>query len=153
MMTRRILVLISICGAVVGHAEPATPPPRTPAPTPLKSPQSLRGRLNYKPVGLGFPMGRVDAGSRGDSDEVASLYVIAPENAGLTTRSEPLLYWFQTAPARLPFEISLLKPNDPTPVLRVRRTSTSAASPCGAVSASSARSAGRRRGWKARNSV
>jgi hypothetical protein len=75
----------------------------------------------YKPIGRGAPAGRVDAGSRGDGNEVASLYVLAPEHVGLTTRAQPSLFWFQTAPARLPFEISILKPNDPTPLLRVRR--------------------------------
>jgi len=107
-------------------AQPSAPPPGTPAPAtpPAVKPgvPSLRGKLIYKPIGRGAPAGRVDAGSRGDGDEVASLYVLAPEHVGLTTRAQPTLFWFQTAPASLPFEISILIPNDPTPVLHVRRS-------------------------------
>lgn len=114
--------LFAFCAGFAHAQQSATPPPATPAPTPGKTAPGLRGRLIFKPIGMGAPSGRVDAGSRGDGDEVASLYVIAPENIGLSGRSQPLLYWFQTAPAALPFEISILKPNDPTPVLRVRQS-------------------------------
>ena len=122
MKARTFAILILVGGACAAHAQQATPPPSTPTPTPTKAPQGLRGKLNFKPVGLGFPMGRVDAGSRGDGDEVASLYVISPEDLGLSARAQPTLFWYQTAPAELPFEISVLKPNDPTPVMLVRQT-------------------------------
>lgn len=120
------LILIFALATVASVAQQATPPPGTPTPTPARAPQSLRGKLNYKPVGLGFPQGRVDAGSRGDGNEVASLYVIAPEDIGLSARAQPTLFWFQTAPAKLPFEISVLKPNDPSPVLHIRRSEPTA---------------------------
>ncbi len=125
-MKRASLTLVIAFFAALAHAQQAAPAPQTPSPTPTKGPQSLRGRLNYKPPpGPGVPSARVDAGSRGDGDEVASLYVIAPQDVGFTTQAEPSLYWFQTAPATLPFEISVLKPNDPTPLLRVRRSDAS----------------------------
>jgi hypothetical protein len=118
-MKRIFLLSLFILDVSFGQApQQSAPPPRTPAPTPASG-QSLRGRLNYKPVGPGVPSGRVDAGSRGEGDEIASLYVIAPENIGLSTRSQPTLFWFQTAPAKLPYEITLLRPNDPKPVLRL----------------------------------
>lgn len=125
-MSRRWLAMtIGLWGAQV-FAQQSTPPPATPPRIvpPIVDPAlpSLRGKLIYKPIGRGAPAGRVDAGSRGDGDEVASLYVLAPEHVGLTTHSQPTLFWFQTAPARLPFEISILKPNDPTPVLHIRRS-------------------------------
>jgi len=44
-------------------------------------------------------------------DDVASLYVISPEDVGLTARAQPTLYWYQTAPAQLPFEIRDHKAN------------------------------------------
>ncbi len=118
-----LIVTMSLLGQWAVAQQPApsvgTPVPNTPSVK--KVLPSLRGKLNYKSIGLGAPAGRVDAGSRGDGNEVASLYVLAPEHVGLTTHSQPTLFWFQTAPAKLPFEISILKPNDPTPVLRVRR--------------------------------
>jgi hypothetical protein len=120
-----LIVTMSLLGhwAIAQQATPSagTPIPGTP-PTAKTTLPSLRGKLIYKPIGRGAPAGRVDAGSRGDGDDVASLYVLAPEHVGLTTHSQPTLFWYQTAPAKLPFEISILKPNDPKPVLRVRRS-------------------------------
>ncbi len=123
--TGRWITLMIVFGGWAFAQEPALPP-ATPAPaTPLAIKPvgpSLRGKLIYKPIGRGAPAGRVDAGSRGDGDEVASLYVISPEDVGLTTHLQPSLHWYQTAPAQLPFEISILKPNDPTPLMLVRQT-------------------------------
>jgi hypothetical protein len=117
-----LILVLGLCLVhAQAHAQQPVSLPGTPAPTPGKPASSLKGKLIYKPVGLGFPVGRVDAGSRGDGDEVASLYVIAPEHVGFTARSQPSLYWFQTGPATLPFEISVLKPNEPKPVLLIRR--------------------------------
>lgn len=97
--------------------QPATPTPKPaePAPTP-----SLRGALTYKPFLRGVPGGRIDAGSRGDGDALASLYVLAPDHVGLTTKPQPTLYWFQTAPAETAFELTLLRPGRPAPLLEVR---------------------------------
>ena len=128
-----LALTISLLGSGAFAQQPV-PPRATPAPTaPPKSSSttkaavpSLEGTLIYKPTGRGAPAGRVDAGSRGDGGEVASLYVLAPEHVGLTTRSQPTLFWFQTAPARLPFEISILKPGDPAPLLLVRRPDAAA---------------------------
>jgi hypothetical protein len=112
------LLALAACAA---HAQQTAAPAQTPTPTPAKSP-SLKGKLPFKPVGMGFPRGRVDAGSRGDGDEITSLYVISPDDLGLSARAQPRLYWFQTKPAELPFEFSILRPNDPKPVLHVKRT-------------------------------
>jgi hypothetical protein len=59
----------------------------------------------------------VDAATRGDGDEISSLYVLTPETVGLTARAQPSLLWYQTKPARLPFEFALLRPGEARPVL------------------------------------
>jgi hypothetical protein len=59
----------------------------------------------------------VDAATRGDGDAVSSLYVLAPETIGTTRHAQPSLFWFQTKPARLPFEFALLRPGEAKPVL------------------------------------
>ena len=129
-MSRGTLILMMSFLGTCASAQQITQPPATPAPaTPPAAKTavpSLRGKLIYKPIGRGAPAGRVDAGSRGDGGDVASLYVLAPDHVGLTTHSQPSLFWYQTAPAHLPFEISILKPNDPTPVLRIRRPDAAA---------------------------
>lgn len=121
MRTIRLFALILAAAPCAPAQPPAATPTATPAVNAKKTTVGLRGKLIYKPVGPGVPAGRVDAGSRGDGNEIASLYVIAPETIGLTGNAQPTLFWFQTAPATLPFEISVLKPNDPKPVFRLRQ--------------------------------
>jgi hypothetical protein len=125
--SRTLIVIMCLLGSCAFAQQPAprsaTPKPATPTPTPAKpSAPSLKGKLIYKPVGLGAPAGRVDAGSRGDGDDVTSLYVLAPNDVGFATSARPTLFWFQTNPAELPFELSVLKPNDPNPILHIRKT-------------------------------
>lgn len=124
-----VAVVVGVGTLPAQEPKPSTPVPAatprpataTPVATPVAAPPSLRGRLTYKPVLRGVPAGRVDAGSRGDGDEIASLYALAPQHVGLTTRSQPVLHWFQTRPADVPFELAILRENQPRPLLRVRR--------------------------------
>ena len=48
-----------------------------------------------------------------------SLYVLAPNHTGLTTRGQPSLFWYQTGPASTRIEITIVEPGKPKPVLRV----------------------------------
>jgi hypothetical protein len=120
------LLFVVLAGASPVAAQQATPSPAKAAtpkpaasPTPASVP-SLRGKLNLKSPNLGAPGSRVDAATRGDGDEIASLYVLTPETIGLTARAQPSLFWYQTKPARLPFEFALLRPGQAAPVLALR---------------------------------
>ncbi len=114
------VVLAVVVGVTALGAEAPKPalPPATPPPQKTGA-GSLQGRLNFKPMGRGVPGGRVDAASRGDGDEVASLYVLAPEELGRTSKARPTLYWLQTRAADVPFEFALLRPQQAEPVLRI----------------------------------
>lgn len=125
-MTLQAIRLLAVLACVAGHgwvaAQEPKPSPATPIPKPAATPAavpSLLGKLTFKPVLRGAPAGRVDAASRGDGDEVASLYVLAPAQVGLTTKAQPTLYWYQTRPAEVPCEFALLRENQAEPVLRV----------------------------------
>jgi hypothetical protein len=60
-----------------------------------------------------------DGGSRGGSVKVPSLYVLAPNHTGLTTRPQPSLFWYQSGPTGTRFELTVIEPKKPKPVLRV----------------------------------
>ena len=48
-----------------------------------------------------------------------SLYVLAPNHTGLTTRGQPSLFWYQSGPASTRIELTIIEPKKPKVVLRV----------------------------------
>jgi hypothetical protein len=60
-----------------------------------------------------------DGGSRGAGVKAPSLYVLTPEHTGFTTRAQPSLFWYQTGPAGTRFELTVIEPKNPKPVLQV----------------------------------
>jgi hypothetical protein len=46
--------------------------------------------------------------------------VLAPEHEALTTQSQPALFWFQSAPAKTDFELTLTEPKKPGPLLNLK---------------------------------
>jgi hypothetical protein len=59
-----------------------------------------------------------DGGSRGGVKQ-PSLYVLAPNQTGLTTHAQPSLFWYQSAPAGTRFELTVVEPKKPKPLLKV----------------------------------
>jgi hypothetical protein len=80
---------------------------------------SAAGALVYRPPLRGAPASRVGGGTRGVDTESWTLYVLAPEDTGLTTAAQPTLYWFTSQPIRRPVEITLTRPGATRPVLEV----------------------------------
>jgi hypothetical protein len=58
------------------------------------APPAAGGPVVYQPPKLGKPARTVGGGSRGSSDKVPALYVLAPEHVGRTTSADPSLYWY-----------------------------------------------------------
>lgn len=96
-------------------AEPAAPAAAGATP-PVK-----RSLLKYTPPKTGGSGARIDGdgGSRGSGDKLPSLYVLAPNHTALTTREQPSLFWYQTAAAKMRFELTLTEPKNPQPLLKV----------------------------------
>jgi hypothetical protein len=101
---------------------------QTPAPAPKGAPSPTPTPRTGKFVPLGYhvpknatpsPRQDGDAGSRGWGVTMPSLYVLAPNHTGLTTRGQPSLFWYQTGPASTRIEITIIEPGRPRPVLRV----------------------------------
>ena len=64
---------------------------------------------------------RIDGagGTRGSNVKLPSLYVLAPNHTGLTTRAQPSLFWYQSGPSAAPFQMTLIEPKKPKPMLKV----------------------------------
>ena len=60
----------------------------------------------YKPPVRGAPGGRVGGGTRG-ADQTFTLSVLAPNHTGLTTKEQPVLYWYLTKAISTPMEFTL----------------------------------------------
>jgi len=63
--------------------------------------------LVFKPKNIGAPKSRVRGGSRGKNQSDVELTVLAPEQTGFTTHSQPTLYWWISKPVIKPIEITV----------------------------------------------
>ena len=71
----------------------------------------------YRPPVRGAPASRVGGGSRGVGDITLELSVLAPDHTGLTTKSQPTLYWFISKPANARLDVTVINDEDIDPVL------------------------------------
>src|SRR5438270_634983 len=76
-----------------------------------KAPTIALTKITYNPPKTGAPKVRVDGGTRGDKDDLPTLSVLAPDHVALTTQEKPTLYWYQSKPAKVRFELTLLEEN------------------------------------------
>lgn len=80
----------------------------------------IQTRIVYKPPLRGAPAVRIDGGSRGSGVSLICLTVLAPDHAGLTIHDQPALFWYQSEPADVPFELTVIEAGKPQPLLRIR---------------------------------
>jgi len=127
------MVLIALLTAFAQAQTPAPPanaastpgPAQTPAGTPKGggegAAQTKHVRLKYTPPKNAVAGSRVDGdgGSRGGGPRQPSLYVLAPNHTALTTRAQPSLFWYQSGPASTRFELTVVEPKKPKPLLKV----------------------------------
>src|SRR5579871_2422271 len=106
-----IIVTVVFLAASARAQTPAAPTTPAPAGTPTpeqkpaaaaatpaateSTPTAKHVRLKYAPPKIAVAGTRVDGdgGSRGSRDKLPSLYVLAPNHTGLTTREQPSLFW------------------------------------------------------------
>lgn len=74
--------------------------------------------FGYTPPDRGAPRRTRGAGSRGCSNsENAELQLLIPtDHTGQTLAAHPTLYWYLSEPVSVPLEITLIDPEDPTPI-------------------------------------
>jgi hypothetical protein len=74
----------------------------------------------YRPPMRGAPSTRVGGGSRGLGDAPLTVSVIAPDHTGLTTQSQPSLYWYTSRPVSGEVEVTIIDANGIDPLLETR---------------------------------
>jgi hypothetical protein len=121
-----IVIVTAVLLVVSARAETPAPPAGAPSPAPAKTakagePGGTPRRLAYVRPKTGATGTRVDGdgGSRGGGVKMPSLYVLAPNHTGLTARAQPSLFWYQSGPASTRFELTIIEPKKPKPVLQV----------------------------------
>src|SRR5438094_2463402 len=81
------------------------------------SPAAASMKLFYKPPGAaGNIPARVSGGARGEGIDVV-LIALVPNHVALTTQSQPSLFWFQSKPAKAKFELTVVEPKKPKPLV------------------------------------
>jgi hypothetical protein len=80
----------------------------------------VRTKIVYKPPLRGAPAVRIDGGSRGSGVSLICLTVLAPDHTGLTVQEQPSLFWYQSEPADVPFELTVLENKKAQPILDMK---------------------------------
>jgi len=73
--------------------------------------------FSYRPPLRGAPASRVGGASRGIGDATLELSVLAPDHTGLTTKSQPTLYWYLSKPANARLDVTVISDDKIDPLL------------------------------------
>jgi hypothetical protein len=110
------LSIACLAGKNLVAAEPAESP--APAAATEASPVRVPIKLLYKaPAGTGNIPTRVSGGARGENGIDSTLFALVPNHLALTTQAQPSLFWFQSKPAKAKFELTVVEPKKPKPLL------------------------------------
>jgi hypothetical protein len=104
------------------EATPQPPPPvaKPKEETPPQLPSPPRRKfMNLLPI-MGAPASRVDGGSRGSGVSLTCVTVLAPDSTASTVQEQPSLFWYQSQPADVRFELTILVQNTVRPLLQVQ---------------------------------
>jgi hypothetical protein len=107
-----------------GKTTEVKPSIQAPPPQPVVP---ARTRIVYTPPLRGAPAVRIDGGSRGNGISLTCLTVLAPDSTALTTQEQPSLFWYQSLPQDVPFELTLLADNTIQPLLMIHHPNARAA--------------------------
>jgi hypothetical protein len=96
---------------------PTASPVASPKLLPAASPTAVSTKLFYKPPAkAGNIPARVSGGARGEGID-AVLIALVPNHVALTTQAQPSLFWFQSKPAKAKFELTVVEPKKPKPLV------------------------------------
>lgn len=85
-----------------------------------KKKQEAASRLFvYKPPMRGKPGNRVGGGTRGLEHDVPVIAALVPDHTGLTTRGQPVLYWYLSKPTKYDVEFTLNDEHGLEPLVEV----------------------------------
>jgi hypothetical protein len=72
----------------------------------------------YTPPLRGAPLRRIGGASRGN-ESLPAVFVLAPEQVGLTTSEAPVLYWYLSGPTKVRVELTLIDEKETAPLVEV----------------------------------
>jgi hypothetical protein len=115
----RLLATSSVAFLIQGNLTAADPAESPAAPVAAEaSPAQAPTKLLYKPPsGAGNIPTRVSGGARGENGVDTVLFALVPDHLALTTQAQPSLFWFQSKPAKAKFELTVVEPKKPKPLL------------------------------------
>lgn len=123
-----VVGIIAASSPFFGGAAQVTPSPAaslaataspiaSPAVSPVASTAGAATKLFYKPPArAGNIPARVSGGARGGGTD-AVLVAVVPNHVALTTQAQPSLFWFQSKSAKAKFELTVVEPKKPKPLL------------------------------------
>ena len=114
--------LVSAHAQTAAPAAKSTPPPKpVPPRTAAAKAPAGRIRLDYIPPKNADSGTRIDGdgGSRSGGVKQPSVSVLVPDHTALTTQAQPTLFWYQSGPSNSRFELTIVEPKKPKPLLRV----------------------------------
>jgi hypothetical protein len=117
MKTRVAPLTITALVMLVATSAWSADPTESPA-APVVTESSPAPKLVYKPPPNGGRMPiRTSGGARGFSGVDTVLLPLVPEHLALTTQAQPSLFWFQSKPAKAKFELTVVEPKNPKPLV------------------------------------
>jgi len=106
-----------VTSSLTASLTPTATPIVSPAVSPVASTAGAATKLFYKPPArAGNIPARVSGGARGGGTD-AVLIAVVPNHVALTTQSQPSLFWFQSKPAKAKFELTVVEPKKPKPLV------------------------------------
>ena len=81
----------------------------------------------YKPPLRGVPAARVGGGTRGGSDTATEVYVLTPEHMGLTSKPQPVLFWYLSHMVVAKYEFVMIAETDYEPLVEATLTTVKSA--------------------------
>jgi len=114
-----LFAILSIAFVVGKHLK-AADLGETPAPPAAQESPAANApiKLLYKPpAGAGNIPTRISGGARGENGVDTALFALVPDHLALTTQAQPSLFWFQSKPSKAKFELTVVEPKKPKPLL------------------------------------
>lgn len=82
--------------------------------------------FEYKPPMRGKPGNRIGGGTRGADSDVPYVAAMVPDHTGITTKTQPALYWYLSKSTTNRIEFTLINEIDTKPVLEISLNSDKA---------------------------
>jgi hypothetical protein len=87
--------------------------------SPAHNPVIEQSRITYKPPLTDDSRDGENGSTRDTSEEASVLQVLAPDHVGLTTQSQPTLYWYTSTPVAVRLEVTRIEEDKTSTLLKV----------------------------------